>query len=104
MEEANKQAVRAILQPQNSEGTGVLDLHGLYVKEAEEATKAFLLEQQRAKRFGAVEVITGAGHHSDGQEAKIRVRWVRAPCTVKVVLSVYCSTVCCSTAVLRFRF
>lgn len=73
MEEANARAVQAILQPQNSNETGILDLHGLYVKEAESATKHFILEQQRAKRFLEVEIITGAGRHSVDHQAKIKV-------------------------------
>eukprot|EP00903_Cladosiphon_okamuranus_P010047 g9526.t1 len=72
MEQANEKAVEAIIKPQNADRTGVLDLHGLYVAEATEATKAFLEKQQRAKRFREVEVITGAGHHSEGHHAKIR--------------------------------
>lgn len=72
MEQANQKAAQAILKPQNSDKTGVLDLHGLYVAEAEEATKAFLLKHQKAKIFREVEVITGAGHHSQGHHAKIR--------------------------------
>lgn len=73
MEEANAKAAQAILRPQNSDATGVLDLHGLHVTEAEEATKAFLLRQQRARHFREVEIITGAGHHSNGHLAKIKV-------------------------------
>lgn len=72
MEQANAKAAEAIIKPQDADRTGVLDLHGLYVAEATEATKAFLERQQKAKRFREVEVITGAGHHSDGHHAKIR--------------------------------
>lgn len=73
MEEANERAAQAILGLQKSDQTGVLDLHGLYVKEAEAATSSFLLAQQRAKRFQEVEIVTGAGHHSSHQQAKIKV-------------------------------
>ncbi|CAM9843575.1 unnamed protein product, partial [Hapterophycus canaliculatus] len=72
MEAANKRAAQAIIKPQNADKTGVLDLHGLYVAEATEAATDFLLKQQKAKRFREVEIITGAGHHSQGHHAKIR--------------------------------
>lgn len=77
MEEANARAVQAILQPQNSDETGILDLHGLYVKEAEAATKDFIDEQQKARRFLEVTIITGAGHHSVHHQAKIKVTTYR---------------------------
>lgn len=73
MKEANARAAQVILKPQNSHETGILDVHGLYVQEAEEATNAFLLQQQRARRFQEVEFITGAGHHSAHHQAKIKV-------------------------------
>lgn len=72
MEQANAKAAQAIIKPQNADKTGVLDLHGLYVAEATDAAKAFLEKQQKAKRFREVEIITGAGHHSEGHHAKIR--------------------------------
>lgn len=72
MEKANAKAAQAILKPQNSDRTGVLDLHGLYVAEATEAATNFLVKQQKAKKFREVEIITGAGHHSQGHHAKIK--------------------------------
>ncbi|CAM9334928.1 unnamed protein product [Ectocarpus sp. 4 AP-2014] len=72
MEAANEKAAEAIIKPQKSEKTGVLDLHGLYVAEATEATASFLHFQKKAKKFREVKVITGAGHHSQGHQAKIR--------------------------------
>lgn len=72
MEQANAKAAEAIIKPQNADKTGVLDLHGLYVAEATEAARDFLEKQQKAKRFRKVEIITGAGHHSEGLHAKIR--------------------------------
>lgn len=72
MDKANARAAEAIIKPQNSDRTGVLDLHGLYVSEATEAATKFLVRQQKVKEFGEVEIITGAGHHSQGQHAKIK--------------------------------
>lgn len=72
MEKANARAAEAIIKPQNSDRTGVLDLHGLYVAEATEAATNFLMKQQKARNFGEVEIITGAGHHSQGHHAKIK--------------------------------
>lgn len=80
MEEANARAAKAILEPQNSGETGVLDLHGLYVKEAEVAAKTFLQRQRKAGRFREVEIITGTGHHSSDHQAKIKVGLNKLKC------------------------
>ena len=61
MEQANKDAVNAILAPQQSANTGCIDLHGLYVQEALDATDEFLQFHMSKGNFGVVEIITGAG-------------------------------------------
>jgi DNA-nicking Smr family endonuclease len=73
MEEANASAVRAILEPQRYTETGCLDLHGLHVAEAEAASRDFVQQQLALRQFSEIEIITGAGHHSSGQVAKIKV-------------------------------
>eukprot|EP00953_Heterococcus_sp_UTEX-ZZ885_P000564 828-Heterococcus_DN1.PRE.1 len=72
MEEANAAAVRAILEPQRYMETGCLDLHGLHVAEAEAASRDFVQQQLALRQFSEIEIITGAGHHSSGQVAKIK--------------------------------
>eukprot|EP00953_Heterococcus_sp_UTEX-ZZ885_P000560 826-Heterococcus_DN1.PRE.1 len=80
MEEANAAAVRAILEPQRYMETGCLDLHGLHVAEAEAASRDFVQQQLALRQFSEIEIITGAGHHSSGQVAKIKcyVSWCKA--------------------------
>jgi DNA-nicking Smr family endonuclease len=48
-----------------------LDLHGLHVDEAIEATKK-KLELLKSGAIGHLEVVTGAGHHSESGKAAIR--------------------------------
>jgi DNA-nicking Smr family endonuclease len=72
MEQANRNAVHSILAPQRSSETGCLDLHGLYVQEAVDASKEFLQYHMSKGLFGEVEIITGAGHHSENNKAKIK--------------------------------
>lgn len=49
--------------PQNLKYSDKIDLHGLLVKEAVDATKEFVTYNIGRKK--SVEVITGVGHHSD---------------------------------------
>ena len=94
MEAANANAVSALLDPQDWREKPCLDLHGLYVDEAEKATNSFLdvWEAKAAATVNennsssnknkstvytpdsplVVEVITGAGKHSAGGVAKVR--------------------------------
>lgn len=72
--EANKKATKLILEPQNWQISGEIDLHGLYLEEATEATLEFLKYWSKKVSSGAriVLVITGAGHHSENRKAVIR--------------------------------
>jgi DNA-nicking Smr family endonuclease len=88
MEEANAAAVRAILEPQRYMETGCLDLHGLHVAEAEAASRDFVQQQLALRQFSEIEIITGAGHHSSGQVAKIKVTHATAVCYVQCVMHV----------------
>eukprot|EP01038_Epipyxis_sp_PR26KG_P011211 gene11211-15042_t len=63
MEAANKRAVNEILKPQNLANSDKIDLHGLFVQEAVDATKDFAKSHVGKKQ--ELEIITGAGHHSD---------------------------------------
>ena len=53
---------------------GCLDLHGLYTAEATDVTRDFLNRIIPAHQFYEIEIITGAGNHSTGHVAKIKVR------------------------------
>jgi DNA-nicking Smr family endonuclease len=66
MEEANKRAAAVILGPQNLDQGDKIDIHGLLLKEAVDATRDFVKGSVGKK--ATVEVITGQGLHSD--EAK----------------------------------
>eukprot|EP00918_Siedleckia_nematoides_P098689 GHVU01215825.1.p1 GENE.GHVU01215825.1~~GHVU01215825.1.p1 ORF type:complete len:278 (-),score=62.95 GHVU01215825.1:1417-2250(-) len=71
MEEANMKAAKAIFNHQNppnaADAGGKIDLHGLRVEEAitilKERLEMIRKQQQQLKE---VEVIAGAGHHSEG--------------------------------------
>lgn len=65
MEEANKRAVDEILSPQQLETNEKIDLHGLLVNEAVTATRLFVQKAIERKQFEKLEIITGAGNHSD---------------------------------------
>ena len=67
MEEANQRAVDEIIKPQNLETSEKIDLHGLLVAEAVKATKDFVKSviATRGDSVEKLEIITGAGHHSD---------------------------------------
>mmetsp|Transcript_10811 Transcript_10811/g.16085 ORF Transcript_10811/g.16085 Transcript_10811/m.16085 type:complete len:195 (-) Transcript_10811:217-801(-) len=83
MEKANWRAVRALLKPQKSKQTGKLDLHGLYKNEAVAATLEFLDHWKalpRKDRPETVEIVTGAGNHS-----QIRGRPVIKPEVEKIL-------------------
>lgn len=70
---ANQRAAQLILQPQRWQTSGELDLHGLYVEEALDATQDFLDHwSKKAGTRRTVQIITGAGHHSDDHKAAIR--------------------------------
>eukprot|EP01038_Epipyxis_sp_PR26KG_P011413 gene11413-15296_t len=62
LEQANARAVEVILKQQNLDSSESIDLHGLYVAEAVEAAKQFILKS--ASKKDSIEIITGAGLHS----------------------------------------
>ncbi|NRA46870.1 MAG: DUF1771 domain-containing protein [Oligoflexales bacterium] len=64
MHEMNALVVKSIIDPQQSEKTGIIDLHGLFVKEAETAVKDFLKHHLRNQKKNYLEIITGAGNNS----------------------------------------
>lgn len=64
MEEMNQKAALAILTIQKSEKTGIIDLHGLFVREAETAVHKFLDYHQSHLEKNYLEIITGAGNNS----------------------------------------
>jgi DNA-nicking Smr family endonuclease len=63
MEEANKRAAAEIINPQSLSTSDKIDLHGLLVQEAIDATKDFVKSCIGKKE--TVQVITGQGIHSD---------------------------------------
>eukprot|EP01038_Epipyxis_sp_PR26KG_P014356 gene14356-19253_t len=63
LEQANARAVEVILKLQNLDSSDSIDLHGLLVAEAVEATKQFALKS--ASKKDSIEIITGAGLHSN---------------------------------------
>eukprot|EP00531_Pseudo-nitzschia_arenysensis_P016571 CAMPEP_0116128324 /NCGR_PEP_ID=MMETSP0329-20121206/7303_1 /TAXON_ID=697910 /ORGANISM="Pseudo-nitzschia arenysensis, Strain B593" /LENGTH=165 /DNA_ID=CAMNT_0003622463 /DNA_START=72 /DNA_END=569 /DNA_ORIENTATION=- len=72
-EDANRRAAKLILEPQKWQTTGEIDLHGLYLDEALDATREFLKYwSKKASTRDTVLVITGAGHHSENNKAVIR--------------------------------
>jgi|EP00945_MAST-04E_sp_MAST-4E-sp1_P000475 DNA-nicking Smr family endonuclease len=64
MENANAECVKVIVKPQRMERCGRVDLHGLFLKEAEAVVNQFLDHHIRGRAYKQVEIITGAGHHS----------------------------------------
>lgn len=74
-DDTNKKASNLILQSQNWQTSGEIDLHGLFVNEAIDAATAFLkywCKKSNSKNRKTVLVITGAGHHSSDHKAVIR--------------------------------
>ena len=79
-DDANRKAAKLILQPQNWQTSGEIDLHGLHLDEAMDATRGFLKHwsKQKASSISSsisrntVLVITGAGRHSENHKAVIR--------------------------------
>ena len=72
-DEANRKAAKLILDPQKWQTTGEIDLHGLFLDEALDATREFLKYwSKKASVRDTVLVITGAGHHSENNKAVIR--------------------------------
>lgn len=64
MHEMNELVVKNILEPQQWKKTGIIDLHGLFVKEAELAVKDFLSFHLKSQHRNYLEIITGAGNNS----------------------------------------
>ncbi|MFK7822517.1 MAG: DUF1771 domain-containing protein [Oligoflexales bacterium] len=64
LEEMNALVVKSILEPQQSIKTGIIDLHGLFVKEAEVAVRGFLDHHLGSQKKNFLEIITGAGNNS----------------------------------------
>mmetsp|Transcript_16564 Transcript_16564/g.16663 ORF Transcript_16564/g.16663 Transcript_16564/m.16663 type:complete len:211 (+) Transcript_16564:146-778(+) len=71
MEEANKKAVHEILQPQNLMSSDSIDLHGLQVHEAVEATSIWIKSQIKSQNYKILHIITGAGNHSDPKKGPV---------------------------------
>ena len=74
-DDANQRAVKWILAEQKWQSSGEIDLHGLYLEEALEATKTFLKHwwsKRQQSNKETVLIITGAGHHSENNKAVIR--------------------------------
>jgi DNA-nicking Smr family endonuclease len=72
-DEANRKAAKIILESQKWQTSGEIDLHGLYLDEALDATRAFLKHwSKKASGRNIVLIITGAGHHSENNKAVIR--------------------------------
>lgn len=71
MEESNKRAVDEILKPQNLNDSDKIDLHGLLVAEAVDATRSFAKNAIQAGKRAQLEIITGAGHHSDAAKGPV---------------------------------
>ena len=69
MEQANKRAVHEILAPQHLKESETIDLHGLHVAEAVLAVEQYI-DVQIGKRK-SVEVVTGAGNHSDPHKGPV---------------------------------
>ena len=63
MEAAHKKAASIVLDPQNLDKADKIDLHGLLVHEAVDATRDFV--KSCVGRLKTVQVITGQGLHSD---------------------------------------
>ena len=63
MEAANKKAMEIVIVAQDLDEADKINLHGLYVQEAVEATRDFV--KSCIGRFERVQVITGQGLHSD---------------------------------------
>lgn len=72
MDKANEVAVQEILGPQHLSTAKAIDLHGLHVHEAEEATRKFVESKMGGQqRPSTVEVIVGKGIHSDKQKGAV---------------------------------
>jgi len=72
-DDANRRAAKLILEPQKWQTSGEIDLHGLYLDEAMDATLEFLKHwSKKASSRETVLIITGAGNHSDNNKAVIR--------------------------------
>ncbi|VEU39039.1 unnamed protein product [Pseudo-nitzschia multistriata] len=72
--DANIKAAKLILEPQSWQTSGEIDLHGLFLQEATNATLEFLKYWSKKVWSDAkiVLIITGAGHHSENHKAVIR--------------------------------
>mmetsp|Transcript_57220 Transcript_57220/g.63924 ORF Transcript_57220/g.63924 Transcript_57220/m.63924 type:complete len:196 (-) Transcript_57220:218-805(-) len=76
-DDTNKKAANLILQSQHWKIDGEIDLHGLYLNEAIDATRDFLKHWSKKynnlnDRKTIVLIITGAGNHSENHKAVIR--------------------------------
>jgi len=71
MEEAGLKAARAIFDGKNKkQPEGVIDLHGLQVKDAEMIVTE-QIEKAKKKGMAELKIIIGAGHHSDANGPKV---------------------------------
>ena len=72
-DDANRRAAKLILEPQNWQTSKEIDLHGLYLDEAMDATREFIRHwSKKTLRRETVLIITGAGNHSENKKAVIR--------------------------------
>lgn len=66
-------AERTFAEKNSGYGLEQIDLHGLHLKEATQKVEERLRQLEAGEvAGGSVEIITGAGHHSEGRQAKIR--------------------------------
>mmetsp|Transcript_23798 Transcript_23798/g.31115 ORF Transcript_23798/g.31115 Transcript_23798/m.31115 type:complete len:200 (-) Transcript_23798:119-718(-) len=72
MEVANQKAVDELLKTQQDLKIGKLDLHGMYVKEAIQATENFINLVTKDAKLSQLEIVTGIGNHSQNHQAKIK--------------------------------
>ncbi|KAJ3017370.1 hypothetical protein HKX48_003579 [Thoreauomyces humboldtii] len=78
VQELHRQAGQRIFETRNSstashpsEGTRTVDLHGLHPDESVEMLQSQLAKLKRENFSGRVVIVTGTGHHSRGQKAKV---------------------------------
>jgi DNA-nicking Smr family endonuclease len=73
MVQANQRAAAVILSPQklSEPTTDTIDLHGLLLQEATNATKAFIESKIRDRKLAMLTIITGQGLHSDWMKGAV---------------------------------
>ena len=71
MEAANARAAATIIDAQSWKEGRKLDLHGLFVAEAEKAATEFVNHHLQHKKHATLDIVTGAGHHSRDHKCHI---------------------------------